>query len=806
KKGERLDKIRKRINEAKNAIAQALDAAEVTKVALAEILTIRKESANRESAALAPNEFRKAEGKYKEAILKAEAGDIRSAKKKADEAMRAYREMTIAALFKGPIKTAEDQLKKGRAKVSRQTYKTAERDLKTLKKSVQGAKKQKFNPAEYEAKIRAQIDGITSVIQAVPVTAQLSQGAYTIQQTSTGRYVDAYESSKKDYSLVTRTAQNSDTQRWILTPLGNNTYTIQQQSSGRYVDAYESSKKDHSLVTRTAQNNDTQRWILRKRAFRPRFTLPITLRASPYRGDVGEKWDTKHNFVDYSTTYHFKWSYRGAAISNIVYQVSGPSGAPLKTQAVHTIDSGQTSVFTISMNSLPKRDAYSVRLQPVDTNGEAVGLPSNAAVLTYKPTTPVPFNFAQFDVDDVQRQWDAPGVVGAVLCPSGQMFEFASGVRRYGSTVKVQPGDLWHIGSDTKAMTAVLIGKLVDEDLLEWDESIWDLTYGPKNLFPEIKSAASKLHERFQNVMIEHLASHRSGMVITGDEDAPTRKLDNYREFPRNFRWETVEKLLTRDHTGVIGEWRYGHGNYMLLAVIIERLKGKPYEEVMQEELFGPAGMSTARFGMPTDMALPEPSGWVPGTTNPWVLDPDEALAVNTTAQPNGHTLSNGSVVVDNLALPPVWNSAGGVYLSMEDWLRFLLIHTNGKSGSFSLSAATLAKLQSPYMLPDRMTGPWDEVPEDQDDPAYGFGWRISDGSLGKRLTHDGSYGRFYATARVYPDKRFAVVSVSNLQRGETNKAAAGVMAAFLERAKTECPTVPPFKLRFRRKTGTRDK
>ena len=166
KKGERLDKIRKRINEAKNAFAKAIDAAEVTKVALAEILKIRKESANRESATLAPNEFRKAEGKYKEAILKAEAGDIRSAKKKADEAIRAYCEMIVTTLLKGPVKKAEDQLKKSRSKLSSQTYKTAERDLKTLKISVQNAKKQKFNPAEYEAKIRAQIGSIIFVIQS----------------------------------------------------------------------------------------------------------------------------------------------------------------------------------------------------------------------------------------------------------------------------------------------------------------------------------------------------------------------------------------------------------------------------------------------------------------------------------------------------------------------------------------------------------------------------------------------------------------------------------------------------------------
>ena len=37
-------------------------------------------------------------------------------------------------------------------------------------------------------------------------------------------------------------------------------YTIQQQSNGRFVDAHEYSGKDFALVTRAAQNNDTQKW------------------------------------------------------------------------------------------------------------------------------------------------------------------------------------------------------------------------------------------------------------------------------------------------------------------------------------------------------------------------------------------------------------------------------------------------------------------------------------------------------------------------------------------------------------------
>jgi hypothetical protein len=95
-------------------------------------------------------------------------------------------------------------------------------------------------------------------VPSIPLT-----GVYTIQQKSNGRFVDAHEIEGKDFAIVTRTAQNNDTQRWIVTPLGNNTYTIQQKSNGRFVDAHEIEGKDFALVTRTAQNNDTQRWLIK---------------------------------------------------------------------------------------------------------------------------------------------------------------------------------------------------------------------------------------------------------------------------------------------------------------------------------------------------------------------------------------------------------------------------------------------------------------------------------------------------------------------------------------------------------------
>jgi Ricin-type beta-trefoil lectin domain len=86
---------------------------------------------------------------------------------------------------------------------------------------------------------------------------------YTIQQQSTTRHLDAHDTQDKDFAVVTRPRQDNTTQRWIVTALGSDTYTIQQQSTRRYLDAHDTSNKDFAVVTRPRQDNTTQRWIIR---------------------------------------------------------------------------------------------------------------------------------------------------------------------------------------------------------------------------------------------------------------------------------------------------------------------------------------------------------------------------------------------------------------------------------------------------------------------------------------------------------------------------------------------------------------
>jgi hypothetical protein len=61
--------------------------------------------------------------------------------------------------------------------------------------------------------------GEASANQVSPSLQQsLAPGTYYIQQKSTSRYLDAYETSN-DYAAVTRTLQKNDSQKWVLRPV-----------------------------------------------------------------------------------------------------------------------------------------------------------------------------------------------------------------------------------------------------------------------------------------------------------------------------------------------------------------------------------------------------------------------------------------------------------------------------------------------------------------------------------------------------------------------------------------------------------
>ena len=160
----------------------------------------------------------------------------------------------------------------------------------------------------------------------------------------------------------------------------------------------------------------------------------------------------------------------------------------------------------------PKRDIVFTKL----ALGETPSLPP-----------PAPFGQFQAEVDRERAQCGAPALSGAYAAQVGTSLrsdEAVSGTLVIGDATPVTKGQLWHIGSITKSMTATLVARLVERGLLSWDmklgEAFSDIA---PNMLPAYKEAS-----------LAQLISGQSGMptnIATADlfghaaaEETPTQR------------------------------------------------------------------------------------------------------------------------------------------------------------------------------------------------------------------------------------------------------------------------------------------
>lgn len=314
-------------------------------------------------------------------------------------------------------------------------------------------------------------------------------------------------------------------------------------------------------------------------------------------------------------------------------------------------------------------------------------------------------------------------LAGGVVTREGLVWSGVRGVRRLGGDDPATLDDRWHLGSNTKAMTAALYGRLVEQGRADWDAPLGELFAGVL------------IDPAWEGTRIGDFMGHRAGVK---DADAMgmiffmTARGDP-RPLPEQ-RMAMVERVLGAPPTGTRGGFEYANANYMLVGAAIERITGRPWEAVMQAELFAPLGLNSAGFGAP--------SANTAGGANVWGHGGEGAtrVAVNP-AEPGA----------DNpMALGP----AGTAHMSLADyaaWLRLFLTDGGGW-----LRPETMARLTTPRQ---------------GEDPPYALGW-IAPSQVpwagGPVLTHDGSNTLWYATAVVAPARGTAFIALSNQGAGQT--------------------------------------
>lgn len=312
------------------------------------------------------------------------------------------------------------------------------------------------------------------------------------------------------------------------------------------------------------------------------------------------------------------------------------------------------------------------------------------------------------------QQHDVPGMAAAVVRNGETVAVGVTGVRSRGKPEKVATDDQFHIGSDTKAMTAMLCGILVDERKLKWGQTLG-------KTFPKLKKS---MHPRYQAVTLEQLLTHRGGAPGDITKDELWGKLWEHKGTPTSARRLLLQSVTSKAPEATPGaKFIYSNAGVSIAGHMAESVTGKSWEVLMRDKIFRPLGMATAGFG-------------APGT-----------LGKND--QPRGHKADGSPVEPGPGADNPVGIGAAGiVHCSVGDWAKFAA--ANLPSAKIKLvKPKTLEKLHAPA----------------KGEPKYAMGWIIADGQPwagGPALTHAGSNTMWYAVAWLAPEKDLAFLVACN--------------------------------------------
>lgn len=275
------------------------------------------------------------------------------------------------------------------------------------------------------------------------------------------------------------------------------------------------------------------------------------------------------------------------------------------------------------------------------------------------------------------------------------------GFRDPEDTLPITEDTIFQLASVSKTFTATAVMLVMRQGFLSPEDEI-------TKFFPELTV--------YKGVTVRHLLNHTSGIPdYFDDADWFIKIWKEEKRVPGNdeilrFLRETKAKPYFAPGEGL----HYSNTGYNLLALLVERLSGVPYEEFLQKNIFEPAGMSSTRCchirrdGVPFE-------NYARATVfedDKWVADIDSA--------------EDGDVVAfDGL------NGDDYVYTNIFDMLRWDRALREGK--------VLTEEEQKLMYTPGKLNNGEDAVYDEDDGLGYGFGWGVGhDEKYGLIVSHSG--------------------------------------------------------------------
>ncbi len=316
---------------------------------------------------------------------------------------------------------------------------------------------------------------------------------------------------------------------------------------------------------------------------------------------------------------------------------------------------------------------------------------------------PAPDSVDRFVIAEMRRQ-RIPGLALAVVSRGRVVKARGYGFANVELRVPATDTTVFQSGSVGKQFTAAGVLLLVEDGKLGLDDAI-------TKYLPEGDTV-------WRGITVRHLLTHTSG-IHEYEEDADSSLVDMRHDYTEDDLVRVAARHALDFAAGT--RWSYSNTGYMLLGVILHRVSGKFYGDLLSERVFKPLGMGTAR-----------------------VIS--EADIVHNRA--DGYRLVDGQVKNQEWVAPSLNTTAdGALYLTVRDlaaWDRGL---TEGR--------VLASKSRTAMWTPARLSG--------DGSVDYGFGWRVAPYRGHRAIGHTGSWQGFKALIQRFPDDSLTVIVLANL-------------------------------------------
>ena len=329
--------------------------------------------------------------------------------------------------------------------------------------------------------------------------------------------------------------------------------------------------------------------------------------------------------------------------------------------------------------------------------------------------------------DKVMQTFDPPGM-SIVIVEGNQITAHTYGVRKLGSSAKVDAHTIFPIGSNTKAFTTAALAILVDQGKLRWDDRVVDKLPG----FRMYDAYASN------EMTVTDLLVHRSGLGLGEGDLMIFPSTDRTRdELVHDIRYLKPAHSFRADYD-------YDNVLYIVAGQLVEAVSGQRWEDFVQQHLLDPLGMHDTQVSIDTRVA------------DQVSLHARNATPVRGVGR---------QAVLTTILTGSVFAPAGALQVSAEDmgrWLQLQLQHGALDDGKRVFSEAAAQALWTPQTLIPIDPAPAALALAQPQFEAYALGLEVQDYRGHKIVTHFGGVLGGISAVVIIPEKHAAFAIMLN--------------------------------------------